>query len=144
MRKTMLIFTATMALAGYLVAGGFWLQVGNPEASEEARKANAVVTFKVAGCHDPATARVTANAIGTVNGERRTIPLQLTKLSVPGMYAVAQQWPAEGKWVIQAEARVDDLFTNTMVAAGPKGVDHLHARQEIKAFSKSDVEAMLH
>jgi len=144
MRKTMLIFTATMALAGYLVAGGFWLQVGNPEASAEARKVNAVVTFKVAGCHDPASATVTANAIGVVDGQQRKIPLQLTKLSAPGMYAVSQQWPAEGKWVIQAEARADDLFTNTMVAAGPKGVDHLHAKSEMKAFSKSDVETMLH
>src|SRR3954464_5979026 len=105
MRKTIFsLTTAGLALAGYLIAGGFWLQVGNPDASPEARQANAVVTLKVAGCHDPASAKVTANAVGTVNGERRSIPLQLTKLSVPGMYGVAQQWPKEGKWVIQAEA----------------------------------------
>jgi len=143
MRKTMLLFTAVTAFAGYLVAGGFWLQVGNPEASAEARKANAVVTFKVAGCHDPATATVTANAVGVVNGQRRSIPLQLTKLSEPGMYALTQQWPKEGKWVIQAEARADDLFTNTMIAAGPQGVDHLHAKSEMKSFSKSDIDGML-
>src|SRR5262249_41907891 len=114
-----------------------------PEASTEARKANAVVTFQVAGCHDPATATVTAQAIGTVNGERRSIPLQLTKLSAPGMYALSQQWPKEGKWVIRAEARADNMFTNTLVAAGPDGVDRLHAKQEYKAFSTSDVDAML-
>src|SRR5467141_278979 len=101
MRKTIFSLTAGLALAGYLMAGGFWLQVGNPEASPEAQKANAVVTLKVAGCHDPTLATVTANAVGLVNGERRSIPLQLTKLSGPGMYAVSQQWPKEGKWVIQ-------------------------------------------
>jgi hypothetical protein len=144
MRKTILSLSiGALALAGQLIAGGFWVTVGNPEASPEALKANAVVTFKVAGCHDPATATVTANAIGTVNGERRSIPLQLTKLSVPGMYAVAQQWPKEGKWVIQAEARADELYTNTIVVAGPKGVDHLHPKSDMKAFAKSDVDAML-
>ena len=144
MRKTILsLTTAGLALAGYLMAGGFWLQVGNPEASAEAQKANAAVTLKVAGCHDPALATVTATAVGLVNGERRSIPLQLTKLSGPGMYAVTQQWPKEGKWVIQAEARADGMFTNTLVSAGPKGVDHLRAKLEPKAFAKSDIDAML-
>jgi hypothetical protein len=143
MRKTIFSLTAGLALAGYLMAGGFWLQVGNPEASAAARKANAAVTLKVAGCHDPAAAKVTAYAVGSVNGERRTIPLQLTKLDGPGMYGIAQQWPNEGKWVIQAEARADELFTNTLISAGAKGVDHLHAKQDMKAFGKSDVDAML-
>jgi hypothetical protein len=144
MRKTIFsLTTAGLALAGYLMAGGFWLQVGNPEASPTAQKAHAVVTLKVAGCHDPATAKVTANAVGTVNGERRTISLQLTKLDQPGMYGIAQQWPTEGKWVIQAEARADDLFTNTLITAGPKGVDHLHAKSDMKAFAKTDVDAMM-
>ena len=51
--------------------GGFWLVLGNPEASAEARKVNAVVTIKATGCHDPAMARVTATAIGMVDGQRR-------------------------------------------------------------------------
>ena len=73
MRKTVCTMAvAVMATAGYLTAGGFWLQLGNPEASAEARKARAVVTIKAVGCHDPATAKVTATAIGMVNGERRT------------------------------------------------------------------------
>jgi hypothetical protein len=144
MRKTIFsLTTAGLALAGYLIAGGFWLQVGNPEASPEAQKANAVVTLKVAGCHDPATAKVTARAVGTVNGERRSIPLELTKLSTPGMYAVSQQWPKDGKWVIQAEARADDLFTNALIPAYPKGVDHLHAKLDLKPFGPSDIDAML-
>ena len=144
MRKTIFsLTTAGLALAGYLVAGGFWLQVGNPEASAEAQKANAAVTLKVAGCHDPALATVTATAIGVVNGERRSIPLQLTKLNEPGMYGIAQQWPKEGKWVIQAEARADDLFTNTLIPVVSKGVDHLHAKSDMKAFAPSDIDAML-
>ena len=32
-------YLAILALAGHLFAGGFWLQLGNPEASKEARAA---------------------------------------------------------------------------------------------------------
>jgi hypothetical protein len=146
MRNTLTIATpvaALLALAGQLFAGGFFLQLGNPEASAEARKNNAVVTIKATGCHDPATAQLTATALGMVNGHRQSIPLTITKLSEVGMFAIAQQWPREGKWVIELVARNGEQFTNSLVAAGPGGVDRLHAKAGMKPFSDSDVEAML-
>ena len=73
MRKTLLV--AMAALAGQLFAGGFYLQLGNPEANPEAKKANAVLVIKATGCHDPATATLTATAVGVVNGKRQSIPL---------------------------------------------------------------------
>jgi hypothetical protein len=146
MRKTIVIATpvaAVLALAGQLFAGGFWLQLGNPDASAEARKVNAVVTIKATGCHDPAVARVTATAIGMVDGQRRSIPLKLDKLSEPGTYALRQQWPKEGKWVIELVGRNDEQFTNTLLAAGPDGVDRLHAKADMKEFQAGDVDSML-
>src|SRR6185369_14783941 len=104
---------------GQLLAGGFFLQLGNPEASAEARKNNAVLTILATGCHDPATAQVTGTAIGMVNGHRETIPLKLTKLSGVGMFALTQQWPKEGKWVIELVGKNSEQFTNTLVKAGP-------------------------
>ena len=141
MRKT--IVTLMLACAGQMFAGGFWLQVGNPEANAAAGKMGAVVTIKAVGCHDPATAKVTATAVGVVNGERRTIPLELKPLAEPGAYALSQQWPREGKWVIQLVGRNGEQYTNTLIAAGPGGVDRLNARLDMKAFSASDVDAML-
>jgi len=146
MPKTIVIATpvaAVLALAGQLFAGGFWLQLGNPEASAEARKVNAVVTIKATGCHDPALAKVTATAIGIVDGQRRSIPLKLDKLSEPGAYALSQQWPKEGRWVIELVARNDQQFTNTLLTAGPEGVDRLHAKADIKEFKAGDVDALL-
>lgn len=93
MRKSVLILTA---LAGQLLAGSFFLTLGNPKASTEARELRAVFTVKAAGCLDPATAKVTATAIGLVNGERRTAPLEVKGLSEPGMFAVIGQWPKLG------------------------------------------------
>jgi hypothetical protein len=103
----------------------------------------AVVTIKAVGCHDPAAAKVTATAVGMVNGERRSIPLELKPLGEPGSYALSQQWPKEGKWVIQLVGRNDEQFTNTLIAAGPAGIDRLHAKADMKPFAPSDVEAML-
>ena len=131
------------AIASQLWAGGFYLQLGNPEANTEALKHNAVLVIKAAGCHDPATAQLTATAIGIVNGERQTIPLTVTKLSQPGTFALAQQWPKTGRWVIQLVAKNGEQFTNTLVTAGPEGVDRLHAKADMKQFADRDVEALL-
>jgi hypothetical protein len=134
---------APLALAGQLFAGGFFLQLGNPEANKEALKVGAVLTVKAAGCHDPATAKLTATAIGMVNGERREIALKVTPLSEAGMFAIAQQWPREGKWVIQLVGRNDEQFTNTLVGAGPGGVDRTRFKADMHQFSAGDVDAML-
>jgi hypothetical protein len=143
MLKTIRFAMPALVLAGQLMAGGFYLQLGNPEASEEARKANAVLTIKATGCHDPATATLTATAVGIVNGKRQSIPLQVTKLSETGMFALSQQWPKDGKWVIELVARNGEQFTNTLVSAGPDGIDRLHARWDMKAFPPAALEAML-
>ena len=146
MRNTTLIalpVAATLALAGQLFAGGFWLQLGNPEANTEARRSNAIVVVMAVGCHDPASAQVVATAIGTVNGRRRTIALQVTPLSAPGTFALSQQWPKTGHWVIRLVGRNGEQFTNTLVSAGPEGLDHLHAKSAMKPFAGQDVESML-
>jgi hypothetical protein len=86
---------------------------------------------------------VTATAIGIVNGERRSIPLELKPLGEPGAYALSQQWPKEGKWVIQVVGKNDDQFTNTLISAGPTGIDRLHAKGDMKAFGPAEIDAML-
>jgi hypothetical protein len=140
MQKKLLVATA---LAGQLFAGGFYLQLGNPEANSEAKKANAVLLIKATGCHDPATATLTATAVGVVNGKRQSIPLRVTKLSGVGEFALAQQWPKEGNWVIELVARNGEQFTNTLVKAGPNGIDRYHEKADMKPFAPADVDALL-
>ncbi|HEV2445327.1 MAG TPA: hypothetical protein VGS58_05375 [Candidatus Sulfopaludibacter sp.] len=144
MRKTIgMAMAAALLLAAELLAGGFFLQLGNPEANPQARKLNAALVVKATGCHDPAGARLTATAVGTVNGERREIPLKVDKLSEPGTFAITQQWPSEGKWVIELVAKNPDQFTNTLVVAGPQGVERTKAKFNMQPFTAADVDAML-
>ena len=143
-RRTMLSMAAgALALAGSLFAGGFYLQLGNPEANPTAKKMGAVLVIKATGCHDPATATVTAKAIGNVNGQRREIPVDVKALGGPGEFAVAQQWPKEGRWVIELVGRQGEMFTNALVPAGPDGVDRAHAKFNMKQFTPADVEGLL-
>ena len=138
---------AVAALATQLFAGGFYLTLGNPDANPEARKLNAVLTVKATGCHEPEKAVLIATATGMVNGQRKVIPVTVTKIggdAAMGMFAITQQWPKEGKWVIDIEARsVIDQFTNVLVAAGPNGIDRDHAKWNLKQYTPKDVDAML-
>ncbi len=144
--KTKLIIAAA-AIATQLFAGGFYLTLGSPDANPEARKLNAVLTLKATGCHEPEKAVLTATATGIVDGQRKVIPVTVTKIggdATMGMFAITQQWPKEGKWVIDVEARsVIDQFTNVLVAAGPNGIDRDHARWNLKPFTSKDVDSML-
>lgn len=84
---------AALAAAASLYAGGFWLQMGNPEANPDAKSKNAVLVVQATGCHDPATAVVDGTAIRVVNGHKQTTPVKLVALKEPGSFGVIRDWP---------------------------------------------------
>ena len=70
---------------------------------------------------------VTGSAEGLVNGERRSIPLEFERTSNPSVYALDQQWPAEGDWllVIQVDANADaGLIVELGADGGISDVDY--------------------
>jgi hypothetical protein len=138
-----LIAIALVTAAGNLFAGGFWLQLGNPEANGEARRMHAALVVQATGCHNPAEARLEAQAIGMENGRRRTIPLKLAALSEPGTYALVRQWPAGQSWVIRLVATNGPAVTSALVAAGPDGVDRGGARFAAGPPAEGELQAML-
>jgi hypothetical protein len=146
MRKSIRsLFAAAVIAAAATVAfaGGFFLELGNPDASPQARARNAVVTLRAVGCGEPAKALVTGTAIGVVNGKRQSIPLSLFSLKEPGMHAVTQQWPAEGQWVLQFVAKEGGRVTSTLVPAEGPRVDRARAKWNHGEPSESDLNAML-
>jgi len=97
------------------LAGGFWITLGNPEASSEAKAMNAVLTVMPTGCGNPASANVTATAEGIVDGKRLTVPLKVKALASPGLHGIAKQWPAQGKWVLRVVASYEGSQTSVIV-----------------------------
>jgi hypothetical protein len=143
MKRTLTLITMAALAALSTYGGGFYLQLGNPDASAEARSAKAVVTLLATGCHEPEKAEITGVAISQSGGKRQTIPLKVTKLSRPGMFAVAQQWPAEGLWVLQFTGRNAGMATGAIVTAGPEGVDRASAKFVPREPTREDVETLL-
>jgi hypothetical protein len=146
MRNSVRSLSATailLAAAIPLLAGGLFVMLGNPDANPEARSHNAVLTLKLAGCHEPEKASLTASAISVVDGKRQSIPLQLIALSEPGMYAVTRQWPAQGRWVLQFVATDQGRITSTLVSAGPGGIDRQSAKMAMRQPAEEDIAALL-
>ena len=146
MFSTRLKIAAAALLASAAVpalAGGFFVLLANPEASSQAKAAGAVVTIKLAGCHEPEKANVTAVAIGKIDGQRQSVPLTLTKLSEPGMYAVTRQWPEKGNWVLQFIATDGERVASTLVAAGSGGIDREKAVMGMRPASESEIAGLL-
>jgi len=148
----MLRFTNTTLMAACaaglfcadLLAGGFFLTLGNPVASHDPKAQGAVLLVRPDGCHNPVGAKVEGTAEGIVGGVRRSVTLDLTPLAAPGTYAVMHQWPAEGTWVLRLTARSDGRTTSALV---PVDADGFH-RESAKWFPgeapAGELDAMLH
>jgi hypothetical protein len=66
---------------------------------------------------------VRGTAEGIVDGKRRTMPLEFTTTSRPGVYALTRQWPAEGRWLlaITVTQGPGDTGATALVRLAPQG-----------------------
>ena len=108
MRMLLRTFCALSLLAAPLFSGALVLQIGNPSSNQEAKDKHALLLARLSACRSPEKTTVTATAEGIVNGSRKTLPIQLVRLSTPGLYGVTRQWPDRGKWVITITAKNPD------------------------------------
>ena len=134
---------ALAALATQLFAGGFGLQLVDPEANPEARSGHAKLVVVAMGCHMPTKAEVTGTAIGTVDGTRRAIPLKMIALTATGAYAVTQQWPSEGRWVLEFVAGSGAVVASVVVGADGSNVQRTDARYFSHRPTIEEVDSVL-
>lgn len=136
-----LLFAAASALP--LMAGGFWLQLGTPSASNDPLAAGSVMTVVATGCVDPAKAELRAMAIREENGKRTSSPLKLVKMNKPGTFALPVQWPAGTRQTIQLIGEDSGMTTSVLVNVDGDKFDRASAkffRGEPKA---EDVNALI-
>lgn len=101
------------------LAGGFQLAVEAPPQSDPELK-NAAMLVRTFGCNQPSDANVTATAEGLVAGKRQSVKLDLLPTS-KGVYAINQQWPAEGHWVVAITGLYAGHTSSALVKLGPGG-----------------------
>lgn len=97
-----------------------WISLELPVNPMEPATRDAVLLVRTFHHEHPAGVPVRGTAEGRVNGERRTIELELRKTAQPGVYAIEQNWPAEGDWLLTLSAgnRPD---MSLVVELGPDG-----------------------
>jgi hypothetical protein len=107
-------------IAPSALAGGFQLSVETPARSVDPQLKDVVLIARTYGCHQPTDAKLSATAEGFVNGDRKTLPLELRSIA-SGVFAIKQQWPSEGKWVLALTGAYNGMTSSVLVELGPDG-----------------------
>ena len=141
----LIIVTCALAAWALGVAGkdGFSFEIGSPVAAQDFRTKTSAFVFRTQGCVDPAKSRIEGSAEGLVNGMRRSVALKVTALARPGVYAVEQNWPMEGVWVVNLKGTCDNANAGAVVPIGPRGFIRESSKFFPRAASSAEIDASL-
>ncbi len=143
-----------LTISSSALAGGFQLSVETPSSSSDAQMKDAVLIARTFGCHQPADAKLSATAEGLVNGARKSVALELRSIG-SGVYAIKQQWPSEGTWVLALTGAYNGMTSSVLIELGPNGkvlpgtrlqegaLKGTHARGARRQWIASDIDAAL-
>jgi hypothetical protein len=134
---------AASAIAAVALAEGFTFTIGSPVASQEFQMKTAAFVFRTEGCAEPAKLEIVAIAEGIVKGARRSVVLKVMPGSKPNIYAINQQWPAEGDWVVNLKGRCANASAGAIVPIGPKGFIRESSKFFPRAATDTEVDASL-
>jgi len=131
------------AVATLALAEGFTFSIGNPVASQDFKMKAAAFVFRTNGCAEPAKSQISATAEGLVKGARRSVALKVMAASRPGVYAVFQNWPAEGDWVVSLRGVCASESAGAIVPIGPKGFIRESAKFFPRPATSAEIETSL-
>ena len=117
MRTLVALVLAGAAYAG----GGFWVTLHSAQSPLGKQIPDAAVLVAAEGCASPAEVKLTGTAEGLVNGERRSVTLEVVPTSKPGVWAVKKSSLGEGRWVLAIRAGMTGHNIGTVVELGPNG-----------------------
>ena len=112
---------AVCAVGALALAEGFTFTIGNPVASQDFQAKGAAFVFRTEGCAEPAKSQIAGSAEGMVKEARRSVALKVIATSKPGVYAVYQNWPSEGHWVVNLKGTCAGSSAGAIIPIGPKG-----------------------
>ena len=131
------------AVVGLALAEGFTFRIGSPVASQDFVAKTAAFVFRTEGCVDPAKSQISGTAEGVVKGARQSVALKVAATSRPGVYAVYQNWPMEGEWVVNLSGTCVDANAGAIIPIGPKGFIRESSKFFPRPATAAEVEASL-
>lgn len=127
--RTMMILAMLSAPAW---AGGIRIVVSDAHGNQEALQNHAVMVAEITACLPGAKTTMSATAEGMVDGVRKSVPLKVMALKKQGTFAVAREWPQEGKWAVIVVANYLERkgFTSSVIVPADKDSFQWDAMQE--------------
>ncbi len=82
------------------LAGPPWISIELPVNPYDRSMRGAFLLVHAFHHRTPVGLPITGTSEGIVNGERKSIKLEFTETSRPGVYALKKMWPDEGTWTL--------------------------------------------
>jgi hypothetical protein len=95
-----------------------WLSLELPANALDRETRGAALTVRVYHHAQAVTGSMRGRAEGLVDGQRRSIPLEFIPTSHTGVYAIPQNWPDQGTWLLTINGSQDATL---LVELGPHG-----------------------
>jgi hypothetical protein len=121
----------------------FTFTLANPVAAQDFHFKAAAFVFRTEGCPEPEKPQLSGTAEGLVAGERRSAAVKVIPTSKPGVYAITQSWPDEGKWVVNLKGTCGSQTAGALVPMGPKGFIRESAKLFPRPATSGEVDASL-
>ena len=102
-------------------AGAPWISLEAPANPMDPSTRDAAFVVHAYYHESPTAFPVSGTAEGLVDGQRRTIELDVRPTSRSGVYAVQPNWPDEGHWVLKLTTNRDDSPVTLIAELGPDG-----------------------
>jgi hypothetical protein len=129
--------------AALALAQGFTFNIGSPVAAQDFVAKTAAFVFRTEGCSGGVKAQIGGTAEGLVKGERRSMALKITSMSKPGVYAVYQNWPPGGEWVVNLRGTCAGADAGAIVPIGPNGFIRESSKFYPRAATDAEIETAL-
>lgn len=129
--------------AALAIAQGFTFAIGSPVASMDSRSKMAAFVFRTEGCAELGKLHVDGTAEGLVQGARRSIPLKVTAMSTPGVYAVYPTWGSDGDWIVSLSGTCAQASAGALIAMGPEGFIRASSKFLSHPATAREIEAAL-
>jgi hypothetical protein len=134
---------AACAVAALVLAEGFTFTIGSPVASQDYQAKGAAFVFRTENCAEPAKSQISGTAEGLVKGARQSVGLKVVAMTKPGVYAVHQNWPAQGEWVVNLKGTCATANAGAIVPIGPKGFIRESSKFFPRPATSAEIETSL-
>lgn len=114
----------SMTTGDRAAVGPPWISIEYPVNPHDATTRDAFLLVHAFHHGTPMQFPVTGTAEGLVNGQRRSVSLELTRTSRPGVYALRKQWASEGVWTLVITVRqgeTESAGASAVVDLAPSG-----------------------